>query len=265
MQVDLAETPRWRLIHKLNGELLRNVRDVLCATIRWDPTDWICNTIYLDRSIGEAAEITFHTSATIYRGVVFDESREGVIVSSESKGPNEDSGSAVWGLNRLVPLVGSYSSYCIWSGNTVWDDDIKETQSDPNNPLATHYRPWKFVSVDTESVILSEYVFPLSVRVGSNSTVVGVLNLETWQETEMNALHQYGQAIVLGLVLPMVEMHGAFLVAAEEVASIPKFGTDPPALEPFLTAHRDSLRSFAEKTKLLWKPRAESWRPPVGF
>lgn len=215
----LSETPYWSLIHKLNGQMLRELKGLLEATMEWSAADWICNVILLDRKYEDIIEVHFHTSATMFEGKVFDKSENGVVIDSEDTSPPPIEGrdeTDVWALNRKVPLIDSFTSYCINTGSVVWVEDIHALENDHNNPLRDQYRPFKYVSVRSDYVISSEYVFPLRLRIGTNETILGVLNMEC--KKPENEFSKRKQQTVTGLILSLLDVHSPFLLTAGRVS-----------------------------------------------
>ena len=215
MCIDELEDCYWRLVHRLNGELLRQIIDLIKHTVgrstahpgrvaracRWKPDEWICNTVVLRRRLRDTATAVFQTSATYFAGEVVDDETGGV---------------GVGGLNRFVPLEGTFTALCVNTGNVVWADSLCDIKCDPRHPLYAHYRPWEYVSVRNQFEPRAEYVFPIRIHPGFSAYSLGVVNFECAKAE--NPFATWGQAYLTHLLLEMLDIHGAFLVAAEYAA-----------------------------------------------
>jgi hypothetical protein len=155
---------QWALIHKLNGQLIEALQNLLVDTIHWTPKNWILSVLVVQRTIEETEEAVLKTSSTMMEGKIFDEKEE----------CNLEEG--VGDLNRIVPLINSFAGYCVRSGNVLWVDDIE------NHPLREEYRLYEYVNIRPRNKFVAEYVFPIRVRIGLNQTILGVLNAETSSE-----------------------------------------------------------------------------------
>lgn len=213
-----SETPYWSLVHKLNGQLLRSLDELINGTIGWDSKQWVCNVIILDRNYKEIIEVHFQTSATLFEGRVFDKSENDTVFDSMDESKTSISAlNQVRGLNNQVPLIDSFTSHSVKTGNVVWVDDIQSLSDDDNNPLNAQYREFKYVSVRSDALFTSEYVFPIRIRINTNETILGVLNMEC--KEKINGFSQIiNQQAIIGLILSFLDVHAPFLLTAARVA-----------------------------------------------
>jgi hypothetical protein len=187
---------QWALIHKLNGQLIQALQDVLVEEINWNPKEWIVTVLVLQRAIEETEEAVLKTSSTMLNGKIFD-------VKDEC-----DIDEGVGDLNRIVPLVKSFAGYCIRSGSAVWVDNIE------NHPLRDEYRLYEYVNIRPRKIFVAEYVFPVWLKVGVNRTIIGVLNAET-SRTDINEFREAGLHHVSALVSRLLDTHAPFLVLSQ--------------------------------------------------
>jgi hypothetical protein len=209
---------QWALIHKLNGQLIEALQNLLVDTIHWTAKDWIFSVLVVQRTIEETEEAVLKTSSTMMDGKIFDDKEE----------CNLEEG--VGDLNRIVPLINSFAGYCIRSGNVLWVDDIE------NHPLRGEYRLYEYVNIRPRNTFVSEYVFPIRVRIGLNQTILGVLNAETSSE-DNNQFKTEGSHRVSKIVLGLLDSHGPFLLVTQTAFS------DHRASKSLLQAHRKVLES----------------------
>lgn len=218
MRIKELPDEQWALIHKLNGQLIQALQDLLVGEVNWNPHEWIVTVLVLQRTIEETEEAVLKTSSTMLRGKIFD-----------TKGEC-DLNEGVGDLNRIVPLVNSFAGYCIRSGNVLWVDEIK------THPLRSEYRLYEYVNIRPEGKSVAEYVFPIRVKIGVNHTVLGVLNAETSRENT-NELMKAGSHNVSRIVLRLLDTHGPFLLLCQ-VAML-----DNKAMKSLLRAHSKVLES----------------------
>lgn len=211
---------RWALIHKLNGQLIRVLWEKLTREIQWDPRDWIVTVLVLQRTIEEKEEAVLKTSSTMLNGKIFDAERDCEL----------DEG--VGDLNRIVPLVKSFSGYCVRTGDILWVDDIE------HHPLRDEYRLYEYVNIRPGRKFVSEYVFPIRVKVGVNHAILGALNAET-SSSNKNDFKKAGSHRVSEIVMPLLDIHGPFLLLSE-VAKL-----DDRATRSLLKTHSKVLASTA--------------------
>ena len=216
----LKELPdeQWALIHKLNGQLIQALQDLLVKEIDWNPKEWIVSVLVVQRSIEEMEEAVLKTSSTMLDGKIFD-------VKDEC-----DLDEGVGDLNRIVPLIKSFAGYCVRSGNILWVDDIE------NHPLREEYRLYEYVNIRPRNKFVAEYVFPIGVKIGVNQTILGVLNAETSSENN-NEFKRAGSHRVSEVMLRLLDSHGPFLLLTQ--TSIP----DQKAAKSLLKAHSNVLES----------------------
>lgn len=218
MRIKEFPEEQWVLIHKLNGQLIETLRDLLVKEIKWNPLEWIVTVLVLQRTIEETEEAVLKTSATMLKGKVFDEKREC------------DLQQGVGDLNRIVPLVKSFAGYCIRSGNMLWVDDIE------SHPLRPEYRLYEYVNIRPEEKFVAEYVFPIRVRIGVAQAILGVLNIETSRNDE-HEFKKAGLHRVSELLFRLLDMHAPFLLLSQ--AAMPDSG----ASKSLLKAHIKTLES----------------------
>jgi uncharacterized protein YlzI (FlbEa/FlbD family) len=218
----MSELPdkQWALIHKLNGQLIVTLNDLLIRKIRWSPDEWIITVLVLQRTIEETEEAVLKTSSTMLNGKIFDAKEEC------------DLDEGVGDLNRIVPLVKSFAGYCVRSGNVLWVDDIE------NHPLHDEYRLYEYVNIRPGKKFLAEYVFPIRVKVGVNQTILGVLNAETSREGT-NKFKEAGSHRISEIVLGILDAHGPFLLVSQAAMLSDK------AAKSLLKAHSKVLESTA--------------------
>jgi hypothetical protein len=212
---------QWALIHKLNGQLIQALGELLVREINWDPQQWIVTVLVLQRSIEETEEAVLKTSSTMLNGKVFDAKE------------NCDLQAGVGDLNRIVPLVKSFAGYCIRSGNILWVDDIE------SHPLRPEYRLYEYVNVRPKGKFIAEYVFPIRVKIGVNQTMLGALNAETTRENT-NEFKEAGLHHVSKIVLRLLDTHGPFLLLSQ--LRMP----DNKATKSLLRAHSKLLESTVQ-------------------
>jgi len=186
---------QWALIHKLNGQLIAILEDLLVREISWNPSEWILTVLVMQRTTEETEEAVLKTSATMLNGKIFD---------AKEKCDLEE---GVGDLNRIVPLVKSFAGYCIRSGNILWVDDIE------NHPLHEDYRLYEYVNIRPGKTFVSEYVFPIAVKVGVNQTILGVLNAETTDEA--NTFKNNGRHKLSQIIVPILDSHAPFLLLSQ--------------------------------------------------
>ena len=218
MRIKELPDEQWALIHKLNGQLIQALQDLLVKEIDWNPKEWIVSVLVVQRSIEEMEEAVLKTSSTMLDGKIFD-------VKDEC-----DLDEGVGDLNRIVPLIKSFAGYCIRSGNILWVDDIE------NHPLREEYRLYEYVNIRPRNKFVAEYVFPIRVKIGVNQTILGVLNAETSSENN-NEFKRAGSHRVSEVMLRLLDSHGPFLLLTQ--TSIP----DQKAAKSLLKAHSNVLES----------------------
>lgn len=218
MRIKELPDEQWALIHKLNGQLIEALQNLLVDTIHWTPKNWILSVLVVQRTIEETEEAVLKTSSTMMEGKIFDEKEE----------CNLEEG--VGDLNRIVPLINSFAGYCVRSGNVLWVDDIE------NHPLREEYRLYEYVNIRPRNKFVAEYVFPIRVRIGLNQTILGVLNAETSSE-DNNQLKRAGSHRISNIVLQLLDSHGPFLLLTQ--TAFP----DYRAGKSLLQAHRKVLES----------------------
>jgi len=211
---------QWALIHRLNGQLIEALHDLLAKEIEWNPDDWILTVLVLQRTTEETEEVVLKTSSTMLNGKIFDAKEKC------------DLDEGVGDLNRIVPLVKSFAGYCIRTGNVLWVDDIE------NHPLHEEYRLYEYVNIRPNKKFVAEYVFPIRVRVGVNQTILGVLNAET--DRQENKFKEAGLHRVSDISLRLLDIHGPFLLLSQVV--IP----DGRSARSLLKAHREVLESTVD-------------------
>jgi hypothetical protein len=204
---------RWSLIHKLNGQLIQALKELLVKEIKWDPRQWVVTVLVLQRTIEETEEAVLKTSSTMLEGEIFDE-------KELQRGVG----------NRIVPLVRSFAGYCVRSGNILWVDDIE------SHPLRPDYRLYEYVNIHPEHRFVAEYVFPIRVKIGSSQTIVGVLNVETSRKDD-HEFKRAGSHHVSEIVLRLLDTHGPFLLLTETVMR------DRGATRSLLSSHSQMLES----------------------
>lgn len=217
MRIKELPDEQWALIHKLNGQLIEALQNLLVDTIHWTPKDWIVSVLVVQRTIEETEEAVLKTSSTMMEGKIFDEKED----------CNLEQG--VGDLNRIVPLINSFAGYCIRSGNVLWVDDIE------NHPLREEYRLYEYVNIRPRNKFVAEYVFPIRVRIGLNQTILGVLNAETSEIN--NQMKKEGSHRVSKIVLGLLDSHGPFLLVTQTAFS------DHRAGKSLLQTHRKVLES----------------------
>lgn len=208
-----AEVDPRAALHRINGELIEALRDVLpMPNERW--REWIVNVIILHRSVEAKETVTLETSATWYKGR---------LVSDRSQLDQD-----VRRLDGPVPLDESYAGYCIRTGNYVWIDDLIGLQSDPRaSPLKNVYRSFEYVGVETTHLPDAEYVFPIRLRIGSNEIILGVLNCEWYAPENKEHDNPFGERdVVVDRILALLERHARFLPLVLHIDA-----TQHPAIE----------------------------------
>lgn len=204
---------QWSLIHKLNGQLIRVLRELLVREIEWNPVHWVVTVLVLQRTIRETEEAILKTSSTMLEGEIFDEEQL-----------NEGAG------NRIVPLIKSLAGYCVRSGNVLWVDDIA------HHPLRPEYRLYEYVNIHPDEAFVAEYVFPIRVKIGSTQIILGALNVET-SRTDEHEFKIAGSHHVSEIVMRVLDTHGPFLLLADTVMR------DRGAIKSLLSAHSQTLQS----------------------
>ena len=217
MRIKELPDEQWALIHKLNGQLIEVLQDLLIKEIDWNPREWIVSVLVLQRTIEEMEEAVLKTSSTMLDGKIFD-------VKDEC-----DLDEGVGDLNRIVPLIKSFAGYCIRSGNVLWVDDIE------NHPLREEYRLYEYVNIRPKNKFVAEYVFPIRVKVGVNQTILGVLNAETSENN--NEFRRAGSHRISEIMLRLLDSHGPFLLVTQTSIS------DRKAAKTLLRAHSKVLES----------------------
>lgn len=204
---------QWSLIHRLNSQLIHALRDLLVHEIKWNPNQWVVTVMVLQRTIEETEEAVLKTSSSMLKGRIFNERdlMEGV-------------------GNRIVPLVRSFSGYCVRSGNVLWVDDIE------SHPLHPEYRLLEYVNIYPKEKPVAEYVFPIRVKIGSSQMIVGALNLETSRKDE-HEFKKAGSHHVSEIVLRLLDTHAPFLLLSETVMQ------HKGAARSLLSAHSKTLES----------------------
>ena len=220
MRIRELPEKQWALIHKLNGQLIEVLEDLLVKEIKWDPPEWIVTVLMLQRTIEETEEAVLKTSSTMLNGNIFD-----------AKGKC-DLDAGVGDLNRIVPLVKSFAGHCIRSGDILWVDDIE------THPLREEYRPYEYVNIRPGRKFVAEYVFPIRLKIGVNQTVLGALNAET-SRNDINEFKRAGLHRVSEIMLGLLDTHGPFLLLSQ--AAI----LDDRATKSLLKAHNRVLESKA--------------------
>jgi hypothetical protein len=215
---------RWALIHKLNGQLIEALREKLVREIRWDARDWIVTVLVLQRTIEETEEAVLKTSSTLLNGKIFD---------SKDKCDLDE---GVGDLNRIVPLVKSFSGYCVRTGNILWVDDIE------SHPLHDEYRLYEYVNIRPGRKFLAEYVFPIRFKAGLNQTVLGALNAETSGKDQFK---QTGLHPISEIVLELLDAHAPFLLLSQ-VATM-----NDKAIKGLLKAHSNVLDATVRGTGII--------------
>lgn len=218
MRIKELPDERWALIHKLNGQLIRALEELLVREIKWRPDDWIVTVLVMQRIIEETEEAVLKTSSTMLKGKIFDTKEKC------------DLDQGVGDLNRIVPLVKSFAGYCIRSGNTLWVDDIE------SHPLRAEYRLYEYVNIRPEEKFVAEYVFPIRVKIGVNQTILGALNVET-SKKDTNEFQEAGSHHVSEIVLRLLDTHGPFLLLSQDAMPNDK------AVKSLLRAHTKVLES----------------------
>ena len=232
------------LVHRLNGQLLEALEGHMKALLpgkSWRPEDWIINVILLSRNIETVFAARLETSATLYKGRLYDH-RDGL-------NPEE-----VGALDLPVPLDQSFSGYCVQTNNPVWVGDLNKMNT--NHPLHEFYRKFEHVAVRPETRPTAEYVFPILLKIGLIQSVLGVLNMEYFG-TKKSPLKNNQQIKISEAISKLLNLHGPFLLAAiDEVSRFIEAGEDglpnPPEIEEILLElHRrvvgERTKSFREK------------------
>jgi hypothetical protein len=209
---------QWILIHKLNGQLIEALRNLLVRKIKWNPVEWIVTVLVLQRTIEETEEAVLKTSSTMLKGEIFDEKR----LCNLKKGVGD--------LSRIVPLVNSFAGYCVRSGNILWVDDIE------SHPLRPEYRLYEYVNIRPEEKFVAEYVFPIRVKIGVTHTIVGVLNVETGRKDD-HEFKKAGSHHISEIVLRLLDTHGPFLLLSQTATQA------QAATNSLLRAHLRTLQS----------------------
>ena len=223
MRIKELPDEQWALIHRLNGQLIETLQDLLGKEIEWNSDEWILTVLVLQRTIEETEEAVLKTSSTMLNGKIFDAKEKC------------DLDKGVGDLNRIVPLVKSFAGYCIRSGNVLWVDDIE------NHPLHEEYRLYEYVNIRPSKKFVAEYVFPIRVRVGVNQTILGVLNAETSRQE--NEFKQAGLHHVSEILLRLLDTHGPFLLLSQVLMP------DGKTARSLLKTHRRVLESTAVDLK----------------
>ena len=222
-------------VHGLNGQLLEFVTAFLSREIKWNPKHWIANVLVLERSIDDELHIKLRTSATLFRGEPF--------YSNEKCKP----GGPVLGLGNEVPLKGSYAGYCVRRGQIVWISDMASI--DPRDPLHKQYRPWGPVLVTERARPAAEYVFPIRTIMGLSQSILGVLNLECYQQDAKELADlETKRNFICASIMKILDHHAPILYLTTYLR---KDGPDPH-LEKF---HRQFMRAASDAPKA--RPLAE--------
>jgi hypothetical protein len=203
--------PTRRLLHRLNGQLLEQVHQLLQAELasEWDVSHWIINVIMLRREIGQNYTARLETSATYHLGTLFDTS-------------HDFDSTKVAGLELPVETNSSFSGYSTTMSGVVWIDDLQQLETTKLCPpefrsVAQAYRGFSLVAVTTPaSRPRSEYVFPiLATPIGLQHIVLGVLNMEYFPSDRGLPSPFVGkQLMISSLLTKLLNAHAPFVLMA---------------------------------------------------
>lgn len=186
------------LLHRLNGQLIAAVQ-TLFPSARWD--DWIINVIILHRRTADVEQTALQTSATWYKGELYDRQER---CTRESK---------VRTLDMNVPLQASLAGYCVTTGNIVWVDElVRLSLADPLHDL---YKEFTQVGVDAPEKPNSEYVFPIGFKNGAGTSCLGVLNCEWYGDASVpSPFAELKRNVVSDLIMSVARAHAPFIAIA---------------------------------------------------
>lgn len=212
------------LLHRLNGQLLSNLQQLLSNELErlgsaWNAAHWIINVIMLHRSVDAEHSAKLFTSATLHRGRL--------VVTPEDY---DDETVAVLGLP--VPLDASFSGHAAVTSDVVWINNLGELEGLSGETverpqLARLYREFGHVGVSTPAERpVAEFVFPILIQVGLAHLVLGVVNMEFF-DTDGTVACPFtadNQIIVSDAVTEFLNVHGFYLLIGQ-----PQLAGDVPS------------------------------------